>query len=234
MILKQFPDQQTFVGLSQSANVIPVCASILADMETPVSILRKFFKKTDPCFLLESVEGGERWARYSFLGLSAHGTVQIFSNHVEIRTGTHIETIAHHGDPLNVMREVTKRFIPTDIPELPRFWSGLTGYFTYEMVSFFENIPISLPEGTPYAQFIIPEQMVIFDNVKQTLTCLKICYLSESDNAEARYAESVSTIEQMIDTLHTPLEYHAPSGSTQADLQPETPAEDYKKGGRDH
>ncbi|MFA5903484.1 MAG: anthranilate synthase component I [Desulfobacula sp.] len=204
MILKQFPEKQTFLELSRTSNVIPVCTEILADMDTPVSILQKFYSRDKANFLLESVEGGERWARYSFMGLSAFGSIKVFSNNVEIKTLDETKTINHHGAPLDVIRDFSKGFKPSQISELPRFWSGFTGYLTYEMVSFFEDIPVSLPDGMPYAHFIIPDEMIIFDNVKQTLTCLKICYLNDGSDAEKIFNQAGVALEEMLATIHTP------------------------------
>ena len=72
MRIRQFPDPEAFRQLSRKHNVIPVCAEILADSDTPVSILKKFYRRRGPAFLFESVEGGEQWGRYSFLGTAAH------------------------------------------------------------------------------------------------------------------------------------------------------------------
>ena len=229
MILERFPDQETFLELAEKYNVIPVCTRILADMETPVSILQKFHDKKKQSFLLESVEGGERWARYSFLGLNAYGSLKVLSNHVEIRTGEQTRVIEHENDPLNVIREFTADYHPADIPDLPRFWSGLTGYCTYEIVSFFEDIPVSLPEETPYAHFMIPDEMIIFDNVQQTLTCLQICYLERDTDPETAFGKARDGLEKMLATLSTPFtpKTRAPAGPIE--LKAETPPEIYKE-----
>ena len=230
MILEQFPNKQTFSSLAKNYNVIPVCTRILADTETPVSILKKFFNKDKECFLLESVEGGERWARYSFLGVSAFGSIKIFSDHVLIKTKEQNQKIAHKGDPLEIIRSYSKTYIPALIPELPRFWSGFTGYFTYEMVSFFENIPVFLPEGTPYAHFIIPDEMIIFDNMKQTLTCLKICYLTPNDDPEEIFKQAHMDLQKMQDTINAPFTSEIKGNNIDVSLEPETPAEEYIAG----
>ena len=70
MRLKQFPDQGEFCRIAEQSNVVPVCLEILADTETPVSLMKKIYNEKDPAFLFESMEGGERWGRYSFLGAS--------------------------------------------------------------------------------------------------------------------------------------------------------------------
>ena len=111
MILKQFPNKNKFVELAGTANVIPVCTRVLADTDTPVSILQKCYDKNKECFLLESVEGGERWARYSFLGVSAFGTLKIFKEYVEIATQNSREKIFHNNDPLGVMRTLINGYI---------------------------------------------------------------------------------------------------------------------------
>ena len=203
MILKTYPSRDTYDTLCTSANVIPLCAEILADTETPVSILQKFYRKGSPLFLLESVEGGEHWARYSFMGISAQSHIIVHDSHVEVITGDHSEKIAHNGDPLLILKDITRRYRPADIPELPRFWSGLTGYMGYEMVSFFEKVPTALPQGTPYAHFIIPDAMIIFDNKNHTLTCLSICYTDNADNGTC-YAKAQARLEEIISTLDAP------------------------------
>ncbi len=239
MILEHFPDKKKFIEMAKTANVIPVCTRVLADTDTPVSILQKCYDKNKECFLLESVEGGERWARYSFLGVSAFGTVKIFKDHVEITTQNNQEKILHKNDPLGIMRDLINSYTPADIPDLPRFWSGLTGYFTYEMVSFFEDIPVTLPENTPYGHFIIPDLMVIFDNVKQTLTCVKICYLSEASgkpvksgksNPGKAYDSAKDDLADLLDIIDQPFEKPPYEPVPDVSFRPRTQAAQYLKG----
>ncbi|SDT98288.1 anthranilate synthase component I [Desulfobacula phenolica] len=230
MILKQFPEKQDFLTLAKTCNVIPVCTRILADTETPVSILQKFFSKEKESFLLESVEGGERWGRYSFMGVSAFGNIKIFSHDVEIQTKNETKKIPHYNDPLDIIRSFSKGFIPAQISELPRFWSGFTGYFTYEMVSFFEKIPVYLPHDMPYAHFIIPDEMIIFDNIKQTLTCLKICYTDGCNDHEALFENAQQDLNQMLETINTPFIPQKSVQSQDVSLEPETPAQEYMTG----
>jgi anthranilate synthase component 1 len=210
MILSRFPDNRRFNDLAETHNIVPVCIRVLADTHTPVSILTKCRKKNTECFLLESVEGAERWARYSFLGIRPYGRVQVFADHVKLTTRLNTaeetsRTIDHDNDPLAVIRRIIQAYRPAPMPELPRFWTGLTGYVAYEMVSFFENIPVSLPDTDPYAHFIIPEQMIIFDNVQQTLTCLGICYLDKDTDRNAAYQQAYDDLVQLLDTVNAPV-----------------------------
>ena len=230
MILQRYPEKNDFKTLAQSSNVIPVCADVLADTETPVSLLQKFYRPERPVFLLESVEGQERWARYSFLGIRAHSMVRIFSKEIEIKGPSGTEQIRHNGDPLGVLKEILSRYAPAEVKGLPRFWSGLTGYFTYEMVSFFENIPVHLPENQPYAGFIIPEQMIVFDNMKHTLTCMKICYLESGCNPETVYDDARSCLDEMIRTIEIPVQKTETLQEQKNEIRPQVPETEYLEG----
>lgn len=201
MLLNNFPNKENFLTLAGNYNIVPVCTEILADTETPVSLLKKFYKKNAPVFLFESVEGGERWGRYSFLGTSAKTHVQIFSHHVEIKANETTKTIPHHGDPLNILKDFMTQFSPAKIPELPRFWGGLVGYLTYEMVSFFEKIPNNLPKKSPIAHFILPDEIIIFDNVKNTLTCVVITFLDDYEDKNQAFDDAQTKIFVMLEKI---------------------------------
>lgn len=232
MILrKNYPDKQAFLALAGKYNVLPLCVDILADTETPVSLLKKFYTGEGPLFLLESVEGGERWGRYSFLGTSARTQIQVFRENVVIKENGSVETIAHHGDPLAVLRSFMARFKPADMPELPRFWGGMTGYLTYEMVSFFERIPNRLPEDKPLAHFMVPEELIIFDNVNNTMTGVVLCFCKDKNEAESVYDQAVVRIERMIERTGRHLEPAKlnPKGKTFV-MEPVCPDEDYRQG----
>lgn len=194
MLLRQFPDKETFAGYFKNHSVVPVCREILADMETPVSVLKKLYNHDSPAFLLESVEGGERWGRYSFLSTSARTRVRVFADLVEAEKNGQKEKIPHAGDPLPVLRDLMSSYAPAVIPELPRFWGGLVGYFTYETVSFFEAIKNRLPPDKPLADFMIPDEMLVFDNIKNTLMMVAICFKNDHNSAERAYKEAEKRI----------------------------------------
>jgi anthranilate synthase component 1 len=198
MLLSHFPEKDPYLKLSDRHSVIPVCAEILADTETPVSLLKKFHDRGGPVFLLESVEGGERWGRYSFIGTSARTRLRIFSTEVIIETNGRKETIPHKGDPLSVLRSFMKRFTPAEIPGLPRFWGGLVGYMTYEMVSFFEKIENKLPAERPLAHFIIPDEIIIFDNVRNTLLCVAVTFSEDEPDPVKRFSDASIRLETML------------------------------------
>jgi anthranilate synthase component I len=218
MFIRRFPDRERFVALAGRSNVVPVCVEILADMETPVSLLAKFYRRQGPVFLLESVEGGEKWGRYSFLGISARTGIEVFRDAVRVTGGVRVESIAHNGDPLTVLKALLGRYHAAEMPELPRFWGGLVGYFTYEMVSFFERIPNRLPPEQPLAHFVIPEELLVFDNVRNTLLCIALAFIDGPQQAEAIYEEATGRLERLLARIATPLPQ---SRAT----EPERPAE---------
>ena len=198
MLFNQFPDKQQYLNLADTCNVIPVCMEILADMETPVSLLRKLYDQKEPLFLFESVEGRERWGRYSFLGASVQKDILVFKDHIKIIEKNESKKISHNNAPLDVLRKFLAEYKPADMSGLPRFWGGMIGYMTYEMVSFFEDIPNALPDSKPRAHFIIPDEMIIFDNKKNTLTAIVISFLDKNTNKEKSYEDATGKLKQLI------------------------------------
>ena len=156
-----FPDLNTFHDLSRQGNLIPVYREIMADMDTPVSA----FKKLDDgrfSFLLESIEGGEKWGRYSFLGSTPSLIIRSRGTTVEtIENG--LMTARTAGDPLAFIRETLARFTPVEVDGLPRFFGGAVGYLGYDMVRHFEQLPTDKPAllDAYDAYFLLTDTIVI-------------------------------------------------------------------------
>jgi len=231
MLIKQFPDKDRFCSLAKQYNVIPVCAEILADTETPVSLLKKIYNNKGPVFLLESVEGGERWGRYSFLSASARFHVRVYPEVVEIEKNGSINRIIHNGKPLTVLKNFMQRFNPAPMQGLPRFWGGMVGYLTYEMVSFIEAIPNKWSREKPLANFMVPDEVLIFDNIHNTLLAVVITFLDEDQedqNAVEKEFESASMrIKSMRQTINRQMpdnndEPHEEKYSLATTLEPDT------------
>ena len=205
MRLRLYPDRNEFRSLAREANLIPVCLELLADTETSVSALAKFYQSTGPVFLFESVEGGERWGRYSILGASARAQVRVYRDAVEVDQGGARSRIPHGGDPLPVLRQLLAQYRPARLPDLPRFWGGLVGYLTYEMVSFFEAIPNRLPDEAPLAHFMLTDGLLIFDNVRHTLTSVAHAYLDDKQSPDEAYERALARLQAMEHRLGQPL-----------------------------
>jgi len=209
-----FPQLNQFLELSRQGNLIPVYREIMADMDTPVSA----FKKLDDgrfSFLLESIEGGEKWARYSFLGSSPSSIIRSSGNQVELIENGQLTTITT-ADPLGCVRELMERYAPIEVEGLPRFFGGAVGYLGYDMVRHFEQLPTDKPAviDTYESYLLITDTMVIFDNVCQKIKVVCNAHINGDKSAEAAYAEAVANIENIIAKLRKPLAFDGstPSG----------------------
>jgi anthranilate synthase component 1 len=221
---------EQYLEQAKQYSVVPVTAKLLADQHTPVTLLQRFYKGQEGTFLLESVEGGEQWGRYSFIGIDAHAFIEIQAENVTIRRsdGVVLHTIPHNGKPLEVLREQMQDYRAAEQPELPRFFGGLVGYFAYEMVSFFEKIPNKL-EKEPFGAFVIPKTMLILDNLKQVLTVCVTTFPRETDDHAVLYRHAVSEINRIAAELDKPLDVALPKGETDLTLTPVMPEKEYRK-----
>jgi anthranilate synthase component 1 len=157
---------------AEGYNRIPLIAEAFADLETPLSLYLKLAGGSRHSFLLESVVGGERFGRYSFIGLPARTLLRATGQRSEIVTdGRVVET--HEGNPLDFIAEVQSRFKPALRPGLPRFCGGLAGYFGYETVRFIEKKLDGVRKpggiGTPDIQLLQTEELAVIDNLSGRL-----------------------------------------------------------------
>jgi anthranilate synthase component 1 len=226
MILNRFPEKDQYLRLAEKYRVVPVCTQILADTLTPVSLLGRFYEGQGPIFLLESVEGGERWARYSFLGFSAHRMVRVFADRVDIEGGGRTESIAHGGNPFQVLREFMAPFRPADVFGLPRFWGGLVGHLNYEMVAFIESIPHRWPADRPLACFMVPETVLIFDNARHILLIAALTF-PEGD-PERDWVEAGGRLERVLAKIAAPLPRTPVAANGRPQLNSPVDAEDFR------
>ncbi len=203
MELKRFPDRNAFRHLAQNYNVIPICTEVLADTDTPVSLLGKYYRRRPSLFLFESVEGGERWGRYSFLGISARLGVRVFRDYVETENGDR-RVFRHGQNPFPILREIMAAYRPAPVQDLPRFWGGLVGFFTYETVSFFEKVPHDLPTDQPLARFMIPDEVIIFDNIRHTLMAVVVAFTGEDPSPDRVYDRATARMEGLLDGISRP------------------------------
>jgi len=209
-----FPHIDAFRELSRQGNLIPVYREIMADMDTPVSA----FKKLDDgrfSFLLESIEGGEKWGRYSFLGSSPSLIVRSKGNRVEtIENG--VMTTVTVDDPLACIRDLLARFSPVEVEGLPRFFGGAVGYLGYDMVRHFEHLPTDKPAliGAYDSYFLVTDTIVIFDNMHQKIKVVSNAHLDGGKSPDEAYGEATEKIEAIVRRLRAPLpaEEGAPSG----------------------
>jgi len=198
------PSLEEFKEKARSANLIPVYREILADLETPVSALLKIDEGTS-AFLLESVEGGQL-GRYSFIGANPSIVFQSKGREIRIREGLHERTIPlKEGDPLHELERRMARYKAAPAPDLPPFFGGAVGYLGYDMVQFFENIPLSGRDDLdlPDCLFLITDSIVVFDHVNHTMKVVANAHVQ--GDAEEAYRQAIGQIEALIRKLNAPL-----------------------------
>lgn len=200
------PSLDEFLDLAERGNLIPVYREILADMETPVSA----FKKIDDgktSFLLESIEGGEKWARYSFLGSGPAKVFRCRDRHYEILSGGTVIEQGESKDPLDVMRRFMAPYHPVEVEGLPRFFGGFVGYLGYDMIRFIEDMPDLNPRtiGAFDACFLLTEKLLVFDNMRQKIKVVCNVHLTADCDPRRAYQDAVAAIDDLIDQLRQPL-----------------------------
>ncbi len=209
-MLRTSPEQfETLARQARQGRHIPVVREILADLDTPLSLFRKI-DDGKTAFLLESVEGGEKWARYSFLGVGARAIFRSKGSRVEWVQNGETEVIEADGDPLTILRERLRAFEavqPTDF-DLPRFIGGAVGMIGYDWVRFVEKIPDSNPDrvGLPDAFFVIPEFVVVYDNIRHTALIVVHAAIEEGESTGDAFSQAAGQIETMVSQIRGPLE----------------------------
>ena len=172
------PDRRAFAELAGKGNLIPVYKEVFADTITPVSAFLRLGER--PSYLLESVVGGEKWARYSFLGLSPKTTIRAWGNRMEIDRQGKVQSM-ETSDPLEKVREFLGVFRPALAADstLPRFYGGFVGYLGYDMVRFMEELPDRGRPGLdmPDLFLMLTDLILIFDNLRQKVKILANVHL---------------------------------------------------------
>jgi len=202
------PSQEAFDELAKRGNLVPVVREILADHDTPLS----FFRRLDDgstSFLFESVEGGERWARYSFIGSGARAVFSARGNAVEWVEGDRVERRSVTGDPLEVLREklAALHAVTPDAVDLPPFLGGAVGMVAYDWVRFVERIPDENPDdvGLPELWFVLPETLVVFDSVRHTALVVRHVSVAEGADTRVLYRQALAQLEAVVRRLREPL-----------------------------
>lgn len=185
-----------FKNLTSKGNIIPVYTSYLADLLTPVSAFLRLQQVSGKAFLLESVEGGEKTARYSFLGCQPFSTIRYSENRIEEeRNGKKIYFARNIYEHLELLFQKYNMVRPSG---LPRFTGGAVGYFGYETVRFLEKIPINKTDGIefPEALFMLFDTVLVFDHVTHQIYIIHNVYLEKNkEPLHIKYEEAINKIE---------------------------------------
>ena len=194
--------------LVQRGNLIPVYREVLADMETPVSVYRKISRNSPFSFLLESVEGGERLARYSFLGAEPRLTATLQDGVARVTRAGGETSEQRFDDPLEFVKGLLARYRPVPLPDLPRFQGGAVGYLAYECVRYFERLPTPARDDLrlPDAVLMLADTLVVFDHVKHRMRILSHADVEACEgDVERAYGEAEARIEALAERIQAPL-----------------------------
>ncbi|GAB7387518.1 anthranilate synthase component I [Bacillaceae bacterium] len=207
-----YPRFEEMLRLSREYNLLPVRYRLLADTETPIRIFQKI--RGENTFLLESVEGGSRWARYSFIGLEPF---LVFAGKGTQATVTERDGTVRvlEGNPFLLLRREFARFRSPRDPQFPRFAGGAVGFFGYELLHYFEDIPLHRRHDLPVndVQFLFCDQVIAFDHLKQEIQLIAHVHVREDDDARSlkrKYEEACAAIRRLERLIREEKEASAP------------------------
>jgi anthranilate synthase component 1 len=194
------PRREEFLKLSKQGRRVPVMREISADTDTPVSAFLKVGRGGSHAFLLESVESGEKWARYSILGSDPRAVYTAEGGRVRIEEGENVRE-TESSSPLTELDRWVQSQKVVPIPGLPPFWGGAVGFLSYDAARSFEKLPahakndLRLPDGV----FLLMDTVVVFDNLSLTLKV--ITSRPAGRNPEKTYDDCVQRIDQVVEQL---------------------------------
>ena len=200
------PSFSEFKVMAELGNLIPVCRDFLADTETPVSAYLKIKDKAFS-YLLESAEGGERWGRYSFIGYKPYIVVKSRNGDLEIEEGSENKILKAVPNPLDVLREISRKFKPVTSPQLAPFQGGLVGYFNYDLIRTWERLPGLAPEDPdiPECIFTAVSRLIIFDHLTHKINVVAFAHLREGASLKITYDQACRDVEETVHELQQPL-----------------------------
>lgn len=202
------PDFEEFANRSREAGLVPVHRTVVADLDTPLTLFAKVANGHKHIFLFESMEGGEKWGRYSFIGYDP--LMQFVSRGKDVSvescdpvcTGQYFDV-----NPLDILRQVIEGFNAFEDPDLPRFCGGAVGFLGYDMVRFMEDLPNRHePLDLPDSSFIIPRIVLVHDSFKQTVTIVCWVPVASQSDITTKYNEAIETIDSVAEIIAGPVD----------------------------
>ncbi len=202
------PNAAAFARAMAGHNLIPVHRTLIADLDTPLTLFAKVCENSEHVFLFESMQGGEKWGRYSFIGFDPLLT---FTSQGETCTIAYPglagrETVQQNGNPLTILRELMASFSVAEPEGLPHFYGGLVGYLGYDMVRFVEKLPDRhAQQDLPDSALFIPRILLIHDQLKQRLSIVCTMWNDGHSAPAALHAEACARIDTVAAQLRGPV-----------------------------
>lgn len=193
------PECEQILALAEDYSVIPVCKEIYADMMTPISMLIRLSAISQRYYLLESVEGGEKWGRYSFLGYDPIMRVSCKDGKVTIESDRETKVVETEK-PLTVLRNILKTYKAPKLPDMPPFTGGFVGHFSYGMISYAEpTLKLKSGELEDY-DFMLFDKIIAYDHLKQ-----KICLIvhMKTERPMENYGRAMAELQKMTDLIRS-------------------------------
>lgn len=194
-----YPDCDEILKMAPDYDIIPVCREIYADVITPITLLRKLAAVSKRYYLLESVEGGEKWGRYSFLGFDPVMRVKCSCGKVTIeKDGEETEKVT--DKPLEVLREILKDYKAPRLEGLPPFAGGFVGYFAYAMIGYAEP-KLNIKKGTfnDYDMMLF-DKVIAYDHLKQKIS---IIVNMKTDKVMENYGKATAQIQDLANLIRS-------------------------------
>lgn len=193
---KQIRQIEQYVG---KYDIVPIKKEIFADVITPISLLRKIAVKHKRFYLLESVEGGEKWGRYSFLGYHPVMRVSCKEQQVTVESDDGKQTIETE-DALGVVRDILKKYRSPKLDDMPPFTGGFVGYFAYAVIAHAEPV-LQIKRGDfPDFDLMLFDKVIAYDQLKQKMVV--VANVSTDGDVEENYEKAVGEIGKIIDLIH--------------------------------
>jgi anthranilate synthase component 1 len=217
------PSCEQIESYAKDYSVVPVCREIYADIITPISLLRKLSAVSSRYYLLESVEGGEKWGRYSFLGYDPILRATCDNGAVTVEQDGTARTVKT-AKPLDVVREILARYKAPKIEGLPPFTGGFVGYFAYAMLAYAEPT-LSIKRGEFHDfDLMLFDRVIAYDHLKQ-----KICIIvnMKTDRLMENYGRAMAELETMAALIRSPELPAVPKVDLTSDFQCNVSKEEY-------
>ncbi|MGB9147769.1 MAG: anthranilate synthase component I [Acidobacteriaceae bacterium] len=220
------PGRAEFLRLARSHTLVPLYRTLTADLETPVSAFLRLAAAEPECFLLESVEGGERLGRYTYIGIRP--SRRIVSHGREIDVTENGKTRRITGDVFALLRDALSGHTPARVPGLPPFTAGAVGFLSYDVVRQIERLPVSTEDdlGLPDACLMFFDEVLAFDHVKKEILLIVTENLRRH-KPQAAYTDALRRLDRLERRLAQPLpklSQRKPSGKLRFSSRTRKPA----------
>ena len=181
------PDFQTFCALAKQGNLVPVYETFTADLLTPVGAYLRLARHARYACLLESVEGGEKIARYTFVGANPVEVFRYVNGACVLEGESRISWVQQN--PLDFLRNRLERYKPVRVPDLPPLTAGAIGYFAYDMVRLFERLPDQTRNDLKMddAVMMFYLGLVVFDHVRRSVTIVRNVFTDGEGSLRTKY-----------------------------------------------